>query len=159
MRKHLPADEDKWDTNCLVKARKGGNIFSLKTRKRVNIRLWKMKGSKGGNIFLLKKRKRWNNRLLKVKGLKGGNIFPLKKRKRGNNRLLKVKGLKRRKHFPAKEEKTSKHPPVTLQSQNTEITKQIFPEKEYRGFSPNFHIHASVSDLYIPTICLPGGNM
>ncbi len=33
--------------------------------------------------------------------------------------------------------------------------KQIFPEKEYRGLSPNFHIHASVSDLFIPTICLP----
>ncbi len=28
-------------------------------------------------------------------------------------------------------------------------------EKEYRGLSPNFHIHASVSDLYIPTTGLP----
>ncbi len=35
----------------------------------------------------------------------------------------------------------------TLQRQNTEISKQIFPEKEYRGLSPNFHIHESVSDL------------
>jgi hypothetical protein len=43
----------------------------------------------------------------------------------------------------------------TLQRRNTEISKQIFPEKEYRGLSPNFHIHASVSDLYIPTIGLP----
>ncbi len=42
-----------------------------------------------------------------------------------------------------------------LQRKNTEISKQIFPEKEYRGLSPNFHIHASVSDLYIPTIGLP----
>ncbi len=42
-----------------------------------------------------------------------------------------------------------------LQRQNTEISKQIFPEKEYRGLSPNFHIHPSVSDLYIPTIGLP----
>jgi hypothetical protein len=42
-----------------------------------------------------------------------------------------------------------------LQRQNTEISKQIFPEKEYRGISPNFHIHASLSDLYIPTIGLP----
>jgi hypothetical protein len=33
--------------------------------------------------------------------------------------------------------------------------KQIFPEKEYRGLSPNFHIHVSVSELYIPTISLP----
>jgi hypothetical protein len=32
---------------------------------------------------------------------------------------------------------------ATLQRQNTEISKQIFPEKEYRGLSYNFHIHAS----------------
>jgi hypothetical protein len=43
----------------------------------------------------------------------------------------------------------------TLQRQNTEILKQIFPEKEYRGLSPDFHIHASVSYLYTPTIGLP----
>ncbi len=43
----------------------------------------------------------------------------------------------------------------TLQRQNTEISKQIFPEKEYRGLSPNFYIHASVTDFYIPTIGLP----
>jgi hypothetical protein len=43
----------------------------------------------------------------------------------------------------------------TLQRQNTEISKQIFPEGEYRGLSPNFHIHAAVSDLYIPKIDLP----
>ncbi len=43
----------------------------------------------------------------------------------------------------------------TLQRQNTEISKQIFPEKENRGLSPNFHIHVSVSDLYIPTIGVP----
>jgi hypothetical protein len=43
----------------------------------------------------------------------------------------------------------------TLQIQNTEISKQILPEKEYRGLSPSFHIHASVSYLYIPTIGLP----
>ncbi len=42
-----------------------------------------------------------------------------------------------------------------LQRQNTEISKQIFPEKEYRVLSPNFHIHASVSDLYLCTIGLP----
>jgi hypothetical protein len=28
-------------------------------------------------------------------------------------------------------------------------------EKEYRGLSPNFHIHVSVSELYIPTMGLP----
>jgi hypothetical protein len=32
--------------------------------------------------------------------------------------------------------------------------KYVFPEKELRGHSPNFHIHMSVSDLYIPTIDL-----
>ncbi len=42
-----------------------------------------------------------------------------------------------------------------LQRQNTKFSKQIFPEKEYRGLSPNIHIHASVIDLYIPTIGLP----
>jgi hypothetical protein len=42
-----------------------------------------------------------------------------------------------------------------LQRQNSEISKQIFPEKEYEGLSPNFHIDVSVIDLYIPRICLP----
>ena len=44
---------------------------------------------------------------------------------------------------------------TTLQRQNAKNLKQIFPEKEYRGLSPNFHIHVSVSGLYIPTIDLP----
>ncbi len=43
-------------------------------------------------------------------------------------------------------------------------TKRQYPkiQKKYSqkrnctdGLSPNFHIHASVSDLYIPTMCLP----
>ncbi len=33
--------------------------------------------------------------------------------------------------------------------------EQKFPEKGLRGHSPNFYIHVSVSDLYIPPICLP----
>jgi hypothetical protein len=37
-----------------------------------------------------------------------------------------------------------------LQRHNTENSKQIFPEKELCGLSPNVHIHVSVSDLYIP---------
>jgi|LakMenE01Jun11ns_1017448.scaffolds.fasta_scaffold9750182_1 hypothetical protein len=37
---------------------------------------------------------------------------------------------------------------------NTENLKQIFPEKELRGHSPNFYIHVFVSDLYIPMINL-----
>ncbi len=36
-----------------------------------------------------------------------------------------------------------------------EIWIYVFPEKELRGLSPNFHIHVSVSDLYIPTIGPP----
>jgi hypothetical protein len=32
-----------------------------------------------------------------------------------------------------------------------QILIYVFPEKELRGLSPNFHIHVSVSDLYIPT--------
>jgi hypothetical protein len=42
-----------------------------------------------------------------------------------------------------------------LQRQNAENLKQIFPEKEYRGLSPNLDIHVSVSELYIPTMGLP----
>jgi hypothetical protein len=42
-----------------------------------------------------------------------------------------------------------------LQRQNAENLKQIFPEKEYRGLRPNFHIHVSVSELNIPTMGLP----
>jgi hypothetical protein len=49
--------------------------------------------------------------------------------------------------------KTRSH--TALQRQNTEISRQIFPEKEYGGLSPNFHIHACVSDLYISMIGLP----
>ncbi len=33
-----------------------------------------------------------------------------------------------------------------------EISTYVFPEKELRGLSPNFHHHVYVSDLYIPTI-------
>jgi hypothetical protein len=43
----------------------------------------------------------------------------------------------------------------TAKTQYTENLKQIFPEKELRGLSPYFHIHVSVSYLYIPTIGLP----
>ncbi len=44
---------------------------------------------------------------------------------------------------------------LELQRHNNENSKQIFPEKELHALSPNFHIHVSVSDLYIPTIGLP----
>jgi hypothetical protein len=44
---------------------------------------------------------------------------------------------------------------TALQRKNAENWKQIFPEKEYRGLSPNFNIQVSVSELYIPTMELP----
>jgi hypothetical protein len=44
---------------------------------------------------------------------------------------------------------------TTLQRHNTANSKQIFPEKELRGLSPNLYIHVAVSDLYISTISLP----
>jgi hypothetical protein len=31
----------------------------------------------------------------------------------------------------------------------TKNPNYVFPEKELRGLSPNFHFHVSVSDLYI----------
>jgi hypothetical protein len=42
----------------------------------------------------------------------------------------------------------------TLQRTNTENSKQIFPEKEFRGLGPNFHIRVSLGDLYILAIGL-----
>ncbi len=42
-----------------------------------------------------------------------------------------------------------------LQRHNPENSKQIFPEKGLRGYSPNSYTHVSVSDLYIPLIGLP----
>jgi hypothetical protein len=42
-----------------------------------------------------------------------------------------------------------------LQRRNTENSKQIFPEEELRGYSPNSYIHVSVSDLYIPLSGMP----
>ncbi len=35
------------------------------------------------------------------------------------------------------------------------ISIYVFLEKELRGLSPNFHIHVSISDLYITTIGPP----
>ncbi len=36
--------------------------------------------------------------------------------------------------------------PANTAKTNAENLKQIFPEKEYRGLSPNFHIHVSYMD-------------
>jgi hypothetical protein len=38
----------------------------------------------------------------------------------------------------------------TLQRHSSATLKQIFPEMKLRSLVPNFHIHVSVSDLYIP---------
>ncbi len=40
----------------------------------------------------------------------------------------------------------------TLQMHCTENSKQLFLELKLRGLVPNFYIHVSVSNLYIPTI-------
>jgi hypothetical protein len=47
--------------------------------------------------------------------------------------------------------------PFCFQTAKTQYqnSKQIFPEIELRGLSPNFHIH--VSDLYIPMIGTAAG--
>ncbi len=37
-----------------------------------------------------------------------------------------------------------------ISSHCKEISIYLFPEKELRGLNPNFYIHVSVSDLYIP---------
>ncbi len=46
-------------------------------------------------------------------------------------------------------------PESTLRRHCTENWEKIFPERKQRGISPNFNIHISVCDLYIPTIGLP----
>jgi hypothetical protein len=51
-----------------------------------------------------------------------------------------------------------RHSRDTLQRQNTEISNQIFPENEYRGLSPYFHIHASIYPHDRPAYSA-GGNM
>ena len=38
---------------------------------------------------------------------------------------------------------------TALQRHNTENLKHMFPEKELRGLSPNFHIYVSVGVLFI----------
>ncbi len=43
----------------------------------------------------------------------------------------------------------------TAKTKYRNFETKIFPKKEYLGFGPKFHIHASVSDLYTPTIGLP----
>ncbi len=48
----------------------------------------------------------------------------------------------------------SQHSYSALQRHNTKNLKQIVPEKELRGLSPNFHFHVPVSDLSSPTIGL-----
>ncbi len=40
----------------------------------------------------------------------------------------------------------------TMQMHCTENLNQIFLEMKLRGPAPNFYIHVSASDLYIPTI-------
>jgi hypothetical protein len=57
--------------------------------------------------------------------------------------------------YPCACDTSPSFPARALQRKKAENLKQIFPEKEYQGLSPNFHIHASVNELYIPTMSLP----
>jgi hypothetical protein len=41
---------------------------------------------------------------------------------------------------------------IALKMHYTEKSNKIFPEIKLLGLFPNFYIHVSVSDLYIPTI-------
>ncbi len=46
--------------------------------------------------------------------------------------------------------------PITLNTLHCKVIWiYVFPEKELSGLSPNFHIHVSVSNLYIPTFGPP----
>jgi hypothetical protein len=67
--------------------------------------------------------------------------------------FLQLLGLADTRHGGTTKETSDKE--HALQRQNAENLKQILPEKEYWGLSPNFHIHVSVSELYIPTMGLP----
>ncbi len=58
-----------------------------------------------------------------------------------------VKGLIDNNDIERPNSKCINHEATALQRQNTEISKQIIPEKEYWGLSPNFHSHVSVRDL------------
>ncbi len=44
---------------------------------------------------------------------------------------------------------------MLLSSLGAKKSIYVFPQKEQRGLSPNFHIHVSVSHLYIPRIGQP----
>jgi hypothetical protein len=45
--------------------------------------------------------------------------------------------------------------PALIGTHCNENPIHVLSEKKLRGLSPNFHIHLSVSDLYIPTIGPP----
>ncbi len=50
----------------------------------------------------------------------------------------------------------TRKPPLRTYCANAHThCREPIPEKELRDHNPNFHIHASVSDLYIPMIDLP----
>jgi hypothetical protein len=61
---------------------------------------------------------------------------------------IEIKGLLVNSRVPFKEVSS-------LQRHGTKNSKQIFPEMKLHGLVPNFHIHVSLSDLYIPMIGPP----
>jgi hypothetical protein len=38
---------------------------------------------------------------------------------------------------------------------NETVRPRLFPNQNYKVLSPNIHFHGSVSEIYIPMICLP----
>jgi hypothetical protein len=68
-------------------------------------------------------------------------------KKKGSINSPPWKAIKKRAYFSWQSQ--SKNIPVPHCKGNP---IDVFPEKELRGLSPNFHIHVSVSDLYIPRI-------
>ncbi len=51
-------------------------------------------------------------------------------------------------------EKTAQEPPLQIHLHCNKNLKQIFSEMKLLSLGPNFYIHVSRNDLYIPTICL-----
>jgi hypothetical protein len=51
-------------------------------------------------------------------------------------------------------EKTALEPPLQIHLHCSKNLKQIFPEMKLFGLVPNFYIHVSESDFYIPSILI-----
>jgi hypothetical protein len=74
--------------------------------------------------------------------------------------MQKMFGVKEDSPTVKEDSPTVKEDSTTVKEENPTVKKTIqlcnenpiyiFPEKEFHGLSPNFYIHVSVSNLYIP---------